>query len=51
MGCLLLLFCMDFNPRSREGSDLKGIAAVCLFADFNPRSREGSDAKAGGMRL
>ena len=32
-----------FNPRSREGSDVKiGHASTCR-SDFNPRSREGSD--------
>ncbi len=33
----------DFNPRSREGSDLTQTAAVHSSHDFNPRSREGSD--------
>ena len=32
-----------FNPRSREGSDSGGSAAVSRCGDFNPRSREGSD--------
>ena len=33
----------DFNPRSREGSDVS-ITSVChTESDFNPRSREGSD--------
>ena len=34
---------VDFNPRSREGSDRTGATAVPILADFNPRSREGSD--------
>ena len=34
---------MDFNPRSREGSDADVIYRVQTGADFNPRSREGSD--------
>ena len=33
-----------FNPRSREGSDLKEYGvALRKFRNFNPRSREGSD--------
>ena len=35
----------DFNPRSREGSDILGAASSGLQNNFNPRSREGSDAK------
>ena len=39
-----LWFCRNFNPRSREGSDLRQIEFKCGLAyDFNPRSREGSD--------
>ena len=34
---------MDFNPRSREGSDEPGERFTCTKEDFNPRSREGSD--------
>ena len=34
---------MDFNPRSREGSDRSVIAKPAEQAHFNPRSREGSD--------
>ena len=35
---------MDFNPRSREGSDVwKAEYKKCFQQDFNPRSREGSD--------
>ena len=33
----------NFNPRSREGSDLAGIALFLALYYFNPRSREGSD--------
>ena len=33
----------DFNPRSREGSDLKYQSLRVPLPDFNPRSREGSD--------
>ena len=34
---------MDFNPRSREGSDERNASIQKFFKDFNPRSREGSD--------
>ena len=34
---------IDFNPRSREGSDLEFRILLCLRINFNPRSREGSD--------
>ena len=34
---------MDFNPRSREGSDAGRNARSWKPNDFNPRSREGSD--------
>ena len=33
-----------FNPRSREGSDLKTTGSAPAARHFNPRSREGSDA-------
>ena len=33
----------DFNPRSREGSDLPHFHRFFLPPHFNPRSREGSD--------
>ena len=33
----------DFNPRSREGSDLISLLLKLMMHDFNPRSREGSD--------
>ena len=35
--------CCNFNPRSREGSDLIGSFLHCTLQYFNPRSREGSD--------
>ena len=35
----------NFNPRSREGSDLFCAAALRSVHDFNPRSREGSDVR------
>ena len=38
---------IDFNPRSREGSDSYISNQRSAHRDFNPRSREGSDAKAG----
>ena len=34
-----------FNPRSREGSDVKQLLYFFRFNHFNPRSREGSDSK------
>ena len=34
---------INFNPRSREGSDVKDTASFISFGNFNPRSREGSD--------
>ena len=37
---------LDFNPRSREGSDLFVFRALAARWDFNPRSREGSDLMA-----
>ena len=33
-----------FNPRSREGSDLRLLLQSLLHSYFNPRSREGSDS-------
>ena len=33
----------DFNPRSREGSDISWMISKSNLFDFNPRSREGSD--------
>ena len=33
----------DFNPRSREGSDIVRWQTLHSIGDFNPRSREGSD--------
>ena len=35
----------DFNPRSREGSDVAKKSATISSVYFNPRSREGSDRK------
>ena len=37
---------LDFNPRSREGSDLNTFNKTGQSGDFNPRSREGSDFDA-----
>ena len=34
---------VDFNPRSREGSDSRPTVPFSHIIDFNPRSREGSD--------
>ena len=39
----LRLRTLHFNPRSREGSDLKSVDNFSSKFDFNPRSREGSD--------
>ena len=36
---------VNFNPRSREGSDRHFSSSVCVNDDFNPRSREGSDRR------
>ena len=38
---------MDFNPRSREGSDATGCISWDDSENFNPRSREGSDSVIG----
>ena len=35
--------CIDFNPRSRKGSDVGCQYASGPFSYFNPRSRKGSD--------
>ena len=35
---------VNFNPRSREGSDPEQMRMQPIYTDFNPRSREGSDA-------
>ena len=37
------IFIRDFNPRSREGSDLALLLHSQNLCYFNPRSREGSD--------
>ena len=39
----------DFNPRSREGSDLNQTSTTYGATNFNPRSREGSDIESGGL--
>ena len=36
----------NFNPRSREGSDIFLAEFHQLLCHFNPRSREGSDARS-----
>ena len=38
-----------FNPRSREGSDVRLPVDYKLFGNFNPRSREGSDRVAAPL--
>ena len=40
---LVLSNTLNFNPRSREGSDFIGKVPKHLIIYFNPRSREGSD--------
>ena len=35
---------VDFNPRSREGSDIGAEVTTKDLENFNPRSREGSDS-------
>ena len=40
----------DFNPRSREGSDLSAPLYAFMPMDFNPRSREGSDDQQWELR-
>ena len=39
----------NFNPRSREGSDLTWQRGNSCFPNFNPRSREGSDLDLGDL--
>ena len=41
---MVLYDVFNFNPRSREGSDLQSHKYDCCMTDFNPRSREGSDS-------
>ena len=41
----------DFNPRSREGSDLLLAPPFRCVSHFNPRSREGSDLAPSLFRL
>ncbi len=38
---------LGFNPRSREGSDLRNWNETTKSKSFNPRSREGSDVDFG----
>ena len=38
---------INFNPRSREGSDVCGTMPLPPISNFNPRSREGSDQIEG----
>ena len=40
---------LDFNPRSREGSDVDEVGVSDAVGDFNPRSREGSDYYGMGL--
>ena len=40
-----------FNPRSREGSDMRNSPfTLSQFINFNPRSREGSDSPGRPIR-
>ncbi len=41
---------MDFNPRSRTGSDLNLREGPGTEYNFNPRSRTGSDTQPGVSR-
>ena len=43
MAAALIRMICNFNPRSREGSDIKRLEEVAAVENFNPRSREGSD--------
>src|SRR5699024_5511020 len=49
-GRKLVEYLQDFNPRSREGSDIMEHLQIHPVADFNPRSREGSDASVKCLR-
>jgi len=41
---------IGFNPRAREGRDLRGFARVLnVSIGFNPRAREGRDDSARGL--
>ena len=42
--------CLNFNPRSREGSDDIGCDQSFCHSNFNPRSREGSDGGMGKIK-
>ena len=40
----------NFNPHSREGSDILTALRCCSLHDFNPHSREGSDVSTGSKQ-
>ena len=42
---------LNFNPRSRVGSDHSGHTAVVSYQHFNPRSRVGSDLLSNSLIL
>ena len=42
-GFFFMMFYFDFNPRPREGDDLKDSSKMGYSSDFNPRPREGDD--------
>ena len=42
---------MNFNPRSRERSDVTALGPVLIIIDFNPRSRERSDSSRVNLCL
>ena len=42
---------IDFNPRSREGSDFFSSVVVQDNSHFNPRSREGSERQDSNLSL
>ena len=48
MTCFQALHRVNFNPRSREGSDVCRLPGPSRPMHFNPRSREGSDTSALG---
>ena len=43
-GKCIWIYYRDFNPRSREGSDIFSTSNQCRCFNFNPRSHEGSDS-------
>ena len=47
---IIITLC-DFNPRSREGSDVPLSLGTCHVTHFNPRSREGSDMNIAAAPL